>query len=133
MPPPLRESRSNGRGDLGTAGGKWCYCPTGDLYYCSRSMESSLSQLNVPLMNHCAQLPSEVLGPQFAIDGSLRMLRVNTFCLRRLISHATRTQARQDPSSPAWSLLANEQSASHSVAQAIWLFGSLLRSVRCYV
>lgn len=37
------------------------------------SMGSLLSQLNVPLMNHCAQLPCQILGPQFAIDGSLRV------------------------------------------------------------
>lgn len=98
MPAPLRERRSNDRGDLGTAGGKSCYSPTSNLYYYSTPMGSLLSQLNVPLMNHCAQLPPRIPGPQFAIDGSLRLLRVNTFCLGRLISHATCTQ---DPSSLA--------------------------------
>lgn len=110
----------------GTAGGKTCSSPTISLYYYSRSMDSLLSQLNVPLMNHCAQLPSEVLGPHFAIDGSLRMLRVNTFCLRRLISHATCTQ---DPSSLPG---VDWRASSLPVIQSPRLSASLLQSVRCY-
>lgn len=79
-------------------------------------MDSLLSQLNVPLMNHCAQLHPQVPGPQIAIDGSLRVLRVNTFCLGRLISHAICTQDLIGRLSVDWR--ASLRSASQSVVQA---------------
>lgn len=44
VPAPLRERRSNDRGDLGTAGGNSRYSPTSNLYYYSTPMGSSLSQ-----------------------------------------------------------------------------------------
>lgn len=51
-----------------------------------------------------------------SIDGSLRVLRVNAFCLGRLISQAT---CIQDSSSLPGVDLASEQSISQSVNQSI--------------